>query len=180
MGDSVVWREAEMFKFLKVLVATSSVSIAVGGASLAASDASAAAPTSPAAGGSCTPTTVPQIYSVSAVAAIEQTQTITITGKCFGSGNTFTATDNEWFQIIDKTGAWSACHISSYPENDTVTCTVRKWTNSKIVFTEFNGYYGQYNYTLQTHDRLQFCVWNLDASDTSTRSNAATLSVRVK
>lgn len=169
-----------MLKFLRVLVATSGALLALGGASLAVSTVSAAAPTSQAAGGSCSPTTVPKISSVSAVPAIEQTQTITITGTCFGSGNTFTATDNEWFQIIDKTGAWSACHVSSYPENDTVTCTVKKWTNSKIVFTQFNGYYGSYNYTLQTGDRLQFCVWNLNASDTSTRSNAGTRSVRVK
>ena len=81
-----------MFELLKVLVATSSVSIALGGASLAVSAASADEPTSPAAGVSCSPTTVPRISSVSAVAAIEQTQTITITGTCFGSGNTFTAT----------------------------------------------------------------------------------------
>ena len=169
-----------MSKMLKVLVATSSLSIALSGASLAASAASATAPTKSAASGSCTPTTVPTISSISAVAAIEQTQTITITGKCFGSGNTFAGSDNEWFQIIDKTGAWSACHVSSYPENDTVTCTVKKWTNTKIVFTEFDGLYGSYNYTLQTRDRLQFCVWNLSASDTSTRDNAGKLSVRVK
>ena len=168
-----------MSRVLKVLAATSSLSLALGGASLAASAASAAPSTTPAAGGSCTPTTVPKISSISAVAPIEQTQTITITGTCFGSGNTFTATDNEWFQIIDKTGAWSACHVSSYPENDTVTCTVKKWTNSKIVFTEFDGDYGNFNYTLQTHDRLQFCVWNLSATDTSTRDNAGKLSVRV-
>lgn len=168
-----------MSRVLKAVVAASSLFIALDGASLAASAVPAGAARTPATGGSCSPTTVPTISSVSAVAAEEQTQKITITGTCFGSGNTFTASDNLWFQIIDKTGAWSGCHTSSYPENDTVTCTVTKWTNSKIVFSGYTGDYGSEDYTLQTGDHLVFCVWNLDTTNTATRSNAGKKSVRV-
>lgn len=168
-----------MSKVSKVLAAASSVSIALGGMALAASATPSSAATRPTASGGCSPTTVPRISSVSAVAATEQTQTITIKGSCFGSGNTFSASDNEWFQIIDKTGAWSACHTSSYPENDTVTCTVTKWTNSKIVFTGFSGYYGLYNYTLQPSDHLVFLVWNLNSTDTAQRKIVGKKSIKV-
>jgi hypothetical protein len=168
-----------MSKVLKAVVAASSLSVALGGASLAASAAPSSAATTPKTATSCSPTTVPKISSVSAVAAEQQTQTITIKGSCFGSGNTFTGSDNEWFQIIDKTGSWSGCHVSSYPENDTVTCTVTKWTNSKIVFTGFSGLYGSNGYILQPGDRLVFCVWNLNASDTAKRNNAAKQSLKV-
>jgi hypothetical protein len=168
-----------MSKVLKVAAAAATLSIALGGASLAASAVPAGAARTPATSGGCSPTTVPKITSISAVAAIEQTQTITVKGTCFGSGNTFTTSDNEWLQIIDKTGSWSACHVSSYPENDTVTCTVTKWTNSKIVFTGFSGLYGSLNYTLQSGDHLLFCVWNLSASDTAQRNNAGKKSVSV-
>jgi hypothetical protein len=168
-----------MSKVLNAVVAAASLSIALGGASLASAAGTAGAATKPATSGGCTPTTVPKISSISAVAAIEQTQTITIKGSCFGSGNTFTTSDNEWLQIIDKPGSWSACHVSSYPENDTVTCTVTKWTNSKIVFTGFSGDYGNFNYTLQSGDHLLFCVWNLSASDTAKRNNAGKKSITV-
>ena len=116
----------------------------------------------------CTPTTKPKITSVSKVLA-QQTQTVTIKGTCLGAGTAFTAADSEWFQVIDKstTPGWSGCHVSSLPEDDSVTCSVSKWTNTKVVFKGFTGPYGTNNWTVNPGDKIEFLVYNLNSDGTS-------------
>jgi hypothetical protein len=51
---------------------------------------------------------MPQIATVGAVEAAG-TQTVYITGSCFGTGNTSSAADTQYFEITDVTKGWSAC-----------------------------------------------------------------------
>ncbi len=145
---------------LRLLVAMSGLLIIAGSTTLlsAAPLASAAAhrvhPTV-----DCTPTTVPRITSVSRVLA-KKTQTITITGTCFGRGNTFTGSDNQWFQLTDETRNWNGCHIAAN-NYDSVTCTVTEWTNHQIVFSGYTGEYGSV-YKLRPGNRVRVSVWNLN------------------
>ncbi len=162
---------------LKCAVAASSLSILFSGAMLASSPPPTGALASPAGGAGCTRTTVPTITSVSPVVA-EKTQTITITGTCFGAGNTFKSSDTRFFQITDETASpiWNACHTVAH---DLVTCTVTKWTNKTIVFAAFTGSYGTRNWKLQPGDTLEFGVWNLHDKKVKTFENAGTATLIV-
>ncbi len=166
-----------MLNALKCAIAASSVSIVFSGVLLASSPLTTGAFASPAGGAGCTKTTVPTITSVSPVVA-EKTQTITITGTCFGAGNTFTSSDTRYFQITDETASpiWNACHTVAH---DLVTCTVTKWTNKEIVFAGFTGSYGRENWKLQPGDTLEFGVWNLHDKNVKTFENAGTATVIV-
>jgi hypothetical protein len=171
------WRRFRIVsRVLKFAMAASTLSIVSGGALLVTSPLPTGALPSPE-GSGCTRTTVPTITSVSPVVA-EQTQTITITGTCFGSGNTSTSSDTRFFQITDKTASpiWNACHTVHH---DLVTCTVTEWTKTEIVFSGFTGSYGANNWSLQPGDKLKFGVWNLHDTNVQTFKNAGTKTVIV-
>jgi hypothetical protein len=120
---------------------------------------------------------------VSTVAAV-QTQSVTITGRCFGTGNAFSNEDNAYFAIIDNTypartypaGAtsWDACsNIIAFVGTDAVTCDVSSWTNTSITFSGFEGNYGENNWIVHSGDSLVVSVWN-----PQTKKGPATCSVR--
>jgi hypothetical protein len=92
----------------------------------------------------------------------EQTQTITIKGTCFGTGNTGTQFDSDFLMIFDTstTPTWGACSTG-----DSVTCTITTWTNKKIVFAGYGSAYGPaHNWVLVAGDKLQITVKNAQTS----------------
>jgi hypothetical protein len=124
----------------------------------------------------CTSSTIPRIKKVSMITAAE-TQTITITGKCFGKNPDvpYSDADNDWFRIADNTSprTWAGCHVT--PTNyDAITCSVRRWTNTKIVFTGFSGAWGGDggNWVLKAGDSVMVSVWKTSLPDSSTESTS--------
>jgi hypothetical protein len=87
------------------------------------------------------------------------TQTVEITGSCFGTGNTSSAADTAYFRISDLTAGWNACWTGD-PGTDQVTCNVSSWTNQKIIFSGFTGDYGQNGWGITAGDHIEIQVWN--------------------
>ena len=102
---------------------------------------------------SCTP----RIATVGAFEAAG-TQTVYITGSCFGTGNTSSAADTTYFEITDLTQGWSACWTDG--PGDLVTCNIFSWTGSEISFSGFAGYYGQSGWVVSNGDDIEVKVWN--------------------
>jgi hypothetical protein len=100
---------------------------------------------------------MPRIATVGAFEAAG-TQTVYITGSCFGTGNTSSAADTEYFEITDLTQGWSACWTNG--PGDLVTCNIFSWTDSEISFSGFAGYYGQGGWVVSNGDDIEVKVWN--------------------
>ena len=118
---------------------------------------------SPASSPGSSPTScMPQIATVGAVEAAG-TQTVYITGSCFGTGNTSSAADTEYFEITDVTKGWSACWTDG--PGDLVTCNIFSWTASEISFSGFAGDYGQGGWVVSNGDDIEVKVWNAQSSN---------------
>jgi len=123
----------------------------------------ASSPPSPASSPASSPTScMPQIATVGAFGAAG-TQTVYITGSCFGTGNTSSAADTQYFEITDVTKGWSACWTDG--PGDLVTCSVFSWTASEISFSGFAGDYGQGGWVVSNGDDLEVKVWNAQSDD---------------
>jgi len=109
--------------------------------------------TSPPVPRSCTP----RIATVGAFEAAG-TQTVYVTGSCFGTGNTSSAADTQYFEITDLTKGWSGCWTNG--PGDLVTCNIFSWTDSEISFGGFVGYYGQGGWVVSNGDNIEVKVWN--------------------
>jgi len=105
---------------------------------------------------------MPQIATVGAVEAAG-TQTVYITGSCFGTGNTSSAADTQYFEITDVTKGWSACWTDG--PGDLVTCNVFSWTASEISFSGFAGDYGQGGWVVSNGDDIEVKVWNAQSGN---------------
>jgi hypothetical protein len=100
---------------------------------------------------------MPRIATVGAFEAAG-TQTVYVTGSCFGTGNTSSAADTAYFEITDRTQGWSGCWTDG--PGDLVTCNIFSWTNSEISFSGFAGYYGQGGWVVSNGDDIEVKVWN--------------------
>jgi hypothetical protein len=104
--------------------------------------------------GPCTP----KINAVGTFQAAA-TQTVEITGSCFGTGNTSSGADTPYFRISDLTAGWNACWTGD-PNTDQVTCDISSWANQKIIFSGFTGVYGQNGWAISAGDQIEIQVWN--------------------
>jgi len=144
--------------YLGSLLAVCGVAVAVIAASPSVRAAmhlhGAASGTAAAATGPCTP-------KINAVGPFEPTatQTVEITGSCFGIGNATSGTDTAYFHISDLTAGWNACWTGD-PNTDFITCGLLSWTNQKITFSGFSGDYGQSGYVITDGDHIKIQVWN--------------------
>ena len=86
------------------------------------------------------------------------TQTVEITGSCFGSGNTTSGADTAYFRISDLTAGWNACWTGD-PNTDQITCDISSWTNQKITFSGYTGNYGG-SWVITKGDDIEVQVWN--------------------
>jgi hypothetical protein len=100
----------------------------------------------------------PSISSVGSFTATG-TQTVQISGSCFGTGNTSSGADTPYFRITDVTANWNACWTND-PGTDSITCSVSSWTNNEITFTGFNGGYGTGTWVVNSGDLIKIQVWN--------------------
>jgi serine/threonine protein kinase len=102
----------------------------------------------------CTP-------GIAAVGTFEATatQTVEISGSCFGAGSTTSGADTAYFRISDLTAGWNACWTGD-PGTDLVTCGISSWTDDEITFSGYTGDYGQYNYVVAEGDEIEIQVWN--------------------
>ena len=107
-----------------------------------------------AATGPCTP----KINAVGPFASTA-TQTVGITGSCFGTGNTSSGTDTAYFRISDLTAGWNACWTGD-PNTDFINCALLSWTNQRIIFSGFSGIYGQTGNVITAGDRISIQAWN--------------------
>jgi hypothetical protein len=87
------------------------------------------------------------------------TQTVEITGSCFGTGNTSSGADTAYFRISDLTAGWNACWTGD-PGTDAVTCNVSSWTNNEITFSGYTGDYGNGSWVVNSGDQIEIQVWN--------------------
>jgi hypothetical protein len=92
------------------------------------------------------------------------TQTVEISGSCFGTGNTTTGADTAYFRISDLTAGWNACWTND-PGTDSVTCDISSWTDHQIIFGGYTGDYGQYNWAVTEGDDIEIQVWNPQSGD---------------
>jgi serine/threonine protein kinase len=104
------------------------------------------------------PPCTPQIATVGPFQAAA-TQTVQISGRCFGSGNTSSGTDTAYFRISDLTAGWNACWTND-PGTDSVTCDVSSWANQQITFSGYTGDYGQPGWVVTQGDDIEIQVWN--------------------
>jgi hypothetical protein len=104
------------------------------------------------------PPCTPEIATVGAFEA-SATQTVEISGSCFGAGNTTSGADTAYFRISDITAGWNACWTGD-PGTDLVTCGISSWTDNEITFSGYTGDYGQYNYVVTEGDEIEIQVWN--------------------
>jgi hypothetical protein len=104
--------------------------------------------------GPCTP-------KIDSVGPFEATasQTVQITGSCFGTGNTSSGADTDYFRISDLTSGWNACWTGD-PGTDAVTCNVSSWTNNEITFSGYTGDYGNGSWVVNSGDLIEIQVWN--------------------
>jgi len=104
------------------------------------------------------PPCTPEIATVGAFEA-NATQTVQISGSCFGAGNTTSGADTAYFRISDLTAGWNACWTGD-PGTDLVTCDISSWTDQEITFSGYTGDYGQSNYVVAEGDNIEIQVWN--------------------
>ena len=104
--------------------------------------------------GPCTP-------KITSVGPFEATasQTVEITGSCFGTGNTSSGSDTDYFRITDVTAGWNACWTGD-PGTDSVTCNVSSWTDNEITFNGYTGDYGDGSWVVNSGDTIEIQVWN--------------------
>jgi hypothetical protein len=104
------------------------------------------------------PLCVPKITSVGAIEP-GAAQNILIQGSCLGKHPPYADANRLDLYIQDSSTspvAWSACNSGDV--NDIVRCTITKWTNDKIVLTEFDGYGGRFAF--EPGDQIIVAVWN--------------------
>ena len=98
----------------------------------------------------------PAISSVSAITTA-QSQTVTITGTCFGSQTPYSEQDSPYLRIADNTAGWSACRATS-TNTDAILCSVSSWSDSQIVVSSFDPTAS--GYSLTVGDTVAVGVWN--------------------
>jgi len=109
----------------------------------------------------------PLIREVSPVSA-KQTQTITISGRGFGTMIPYNG-DSDFIQLTDITRNWNAGHSGNL-----VNLIVAEWTDARIVLQGFSGSYGG-GWSLAAGDVLVVQVWNAQ-----TRTGPASFTVKVR
>ena len=139
------------------------------------------APAASATGETC----APQITSVSAMAAAE-TQTVTITGTCFGTSNYQPEgySDSGSFAITDvdppNGGAWwQGCFQNNQSGFNYVTCNITNWSDTSITFSGFSGSYGTNDWSLTAGDAVVISVWDADTVGTGSPVGPANCIVTV-
>jgi len=124
----------------------------------------------------------PRISSVSEIRP-QQSQTIVITGTGFGRYQSYVG-DSGYIALLDTTKSWQAGWTGDEgspwfcggagPAYDAVTLIVNSWEDSRIVLGGFSGAWGYNNWTLDTGDTENICVWNPQSGN-----GPATISVQV-
>jgi eukaryotic-like serine/threonine-protein kinase len=104
------------------------------------------------------PPCTPEITAVGAFAATG-TQTVQISGSCFGAGNTSSGADTAYLRITDQTAGWNACWTND-PGTDSVTCDISSRSSNEITFGGFTGDYGQGAWVVTQGDDIEVQVWN--------------------
>jgi serine/threonine-protein kinase len=104
------------------------------------------------------PPCTPEIATVGVFAATG-TQTVQISGSCFGTGNTSSGADTAYLRITDRTAGWNACWTND-PGTDSITCDISSWTASEVTFGGFTGGYGTGAWVVADGDDLEVQVWN--------------------
>jgi hypothetical protein len=104
------------------------------------------------------PPCTPKIATVGPFGATA-TQTVEITGSCFGAGNTSSGADTAYFRISDLTAGWNACWTGD-PNTDQVGCDISSWTDTTITFSGYTGDYGQNGWVVTKGDDIEVQVWN--------------------
>lgn len=100
----------------------------------------------------------PVISSVSPILP-RADQTIVIRGHALGRYTDFTNLDTPYLAIRNHSASWAAGRI--IPENqDEITLSVSRWTDSEIVISGLAGGYGRFNWTLHPSDEIEIAVWN--------------------
>ncbi len=99
--------------------------------------------------------TTPSITSVSMITTAKH-QTITITGKGFGTHKAYTG-DSPYISLYDQNKKWEAGYK---PDGDTVTLIVNSWTNTKITLGGFAGKWGTSNFTLAVGNKEKIRIFN--------------------
>jgi hypothetical protein len=110
------------------------------------------------------PCTTPSISSVGTFSSASS-QTVVISGSCFGSQSSYSNSPNAYLRVTDNTQSWTGCRT-----NDEVLCSVSAWTNTSITFTGFDdaGPVGSSaGYRLDPGDQLAVTVWNPTSDDQS-------------
>jgi protein kinase-like protein len=112
-------------------------------------------------GGKTVAPTGPCSPKINAVGTFEATatQTVKITGSCFGVGNVASERDTAYFRISDQTAGWNACWNGDPNGGDYLTCDILSWTNQEITFTGFAGGYGQ-DGSVSDGDHIEIQVWD--------------------
>lgn len=117
----------------------------------------------------------PSITSVSTFAA-EQKAEVTIHGRCFGTGNTFSKSDSDYLEVRDDTYPsevtpqgvdwWQGCSATASPYGpSSVPCTVTSWRNTSITFAGFSGQYGNNDWVVNPGDALVVSIWNAQSDE---------------
>jgi hypothetical protein len=103
----------------------------------------------------------PKITKVSRIRP-EQTQTIVITGRGFGTSQPYSGDGNGdlVFYITGSLGDWAAGCGPHESENCTVGLAVKSWTDTKITVSGFTGQYGYGYFVLNTGYKVQVDVYN--------------------
>ena len=109
------------------------------------------------------PPCTPEIATVGAFEA-SATQTVEISGSCFGTGNTTSGADTAYFRISDLTAGWNACWTND-PGTNSVTCNISSWTDQEITFSGYTGTYGQGDWVITEGDDIEVQVWNPQSGD---------------
>jgi hypothetical protein len=101
---------------------------------------------------------MPVISAVSRIATARN-QTISITGHGFGSMQPYAGDSND-LQIQDTSHFWEAgWNHCTNDCSDWVGLVVSKWTDTKIVITGFDGYYGG-EWAFRPGDAIIISIWN--------------------
>lgn len=99
----------------------------------------------------------PHIEAVSTVVP-KELQTITITGRGFGTHEPYTG-DSDYIRASDLTKGWNAGWAKD-PGSDKATLVVSSWTDTEIVLFGFAGAYGSGQNVLGAGDDISLQVWN--------------------
>ena len=141
-GDTYAVGSRDVGQTIEVVVTADNSSLPGGGTVNAASVPTATVPSV-----SCTPS----ISSVSAFSTVKS-QTVTITGTCFGVTGSNAGASGVTFW--DQNGGWTGCN------NSNVWCYFGSWTNDSITFTGFGGYYQWFGPSLYNGDSLDIEIPN--------------------